>query len=59
MDARLDSGTVDGQATGAAIDAGQYDPEGHTTGNDALTGQYVPAWERKKHTIVWKATPFK
>ncbi len=38
----LERGALALQAVGAADAAGQYDPDGHTTGNDALNGQYMP-----------------
>jgi hypothetical protein len=45
VDAMLDKGVAVGQAVGSVAAAPQYDPDGHTTGYDAFTGQYKPVAE--------------
>jgi hypothetical protein len=41
----LDKGVAAGQAVGSVAAGPQNDPDGHTTGYDAFTGQYKPVVE--------------
>ncbi len=49
VDAMLDKGVAAGQAMGSVAFAPQNDPDGHTTGYDAFTGQYKPVVEPKRY----------
>jgi hypothetical protein len=51
VDAMLDKGVAAGQAVGSVDAAPQNDPDGHTTGYDAFTGQYKPVVEPKHKTM--------
>ena len=46
----LESGTEPTQADGKVEAAPQYDPDGHTTGKEAFTGQYIPAGQASAGT---------